>query len=47
MFFVVHTANADLYEYPRQERVTVMGLTELAAFVVDSGLTQWLIQKAS
>jgi hypothetical protein len=47
MFFVVHTANTDLYEYARQEGVTVMGLTELAAFVVDSGLTQWLIQKAS
>jgi hypothetical protein len=36
-----------LYEVAKQEGVTVLGLTEVAALLVDSGLTQWLIQKAS
>ena len=46
MLFVVHTAEPDLKECAKAEEITFFGLEEIASLVVDSGLTQWLIQKA-
>jgi Restriction endonuclease len=47
MFFVVHTAHAELQEHAQAEGVRFMGLTEVASLVVDSGLSQWLMQRAA
>jgi hypothetical protein len=47
MFFAVHTGASELEEYARLEGVNLMGLAEIASLVVDSGLSQWLMQKAS
>jgi len=47
MFFVVHTARPELLEYAKSEEVNLLGLTEVASLVVDSGLSQWLLQKTS
>lgn len=46
MLFIVHTANPSLREYAKEQEITFMGLDEVASLAVDSGLTQWLIQKA-
>ena len=47
MLFVVHTADPSLREHAKEEEVTFIGLEEAASLAVDSGLTQWLIQKAA
>jgi len=47
MLFVVHTADPSLREYAKAEEVTFLGLEDIASLAVDSGLTQWLIQKAT
>ena len=47
MFFVVHTSGAELREHAQSEGVGFLGLAEIASLVVDSGLSQWLMQKAS
>ena len=47
MLFVVHTADPSLREHAKEEEVTFLGLEEVASLAVDSGLTQWLIQKAT
>ena len=47
MLFIVHTADPSLREYGKNEEVTFLGLEEIASLAVDSGLTQWLIQKAT
>jgi hypothetical protein len=48
MFFVVHTAQAELRDHAKsEERVTLLGLDEISSLVVDSGLCLWLMQKAS
>jgi hypothetical protein len=46
MLFVVHTADPGLRDCAKAEEITFFGLDEIASLVVDSGLTQWLIQKA-
>jgi hypothetical protein len=46
MFFVVHTPDEGLQELAKAEGVTLLGLSEIASLVVDSGLSQWLMQKA-
>lgn len=47
MLYVVHTAHPGLRECARENGVTFMGLEEIASLTVDSGLSQWLIQKSS
>ena len=47
MLFVVHTAHPALRECAKAEEITFCGLEEVASLVVDSGLTKWLIQKAT
>lgn len=47
MLFIVHTADPSLREYAKEQEITFMGLAEVASLAVDSGLTQWLIQKAT
>ena len=47
MFFVVHTPDAGLREHAESEGVKLLGIDEIASLVVDSGLSQWLMQKAS
>lgn len=47
MLYVVHTADSSLREYAKQQEVTFLGLEEVASLAVDSGLTQWLIEKAA
>jgi hypothetical protein len=47
MLFVVHTADPALRECAKAEKITFFGLDEIASLAVDSGLTQWLIQKAT
>ncbi len=47
MFFVVHSSPPELREYAKSEGVNFLGLEEVATLVVDSGLCQWLMQKAS
>ena len=47
MLFVVHTADPSLGEHAKEEDMTLLGLAEIASLAVDSGLTQWLIQKAT
>lgn len=47
MFFVVHTPDPSLEGYKSSSGVNVMGLDEIASLVVDSGVTSWLIKKAS
>lgn len=46
MLFVVHTADPSLRVHAKEEEVTFLDLEEVASLAVDSGLTQWLIQKA-
>lgn len=47
MLYVVHTADSSLREYAKKKEIIFMGLEEVASLAVDSGLTQWLIQKAT
>jgi len=47
MFFVVHTAAEALYDYAKKKRVKLLGIKEISSLVVDSGITEWLIQKTS
>lgn len=47
MFFIVHTALGDLQSQATLDGITLWGISEIASLVVDSGLSQWLIQKAS
>jgi hypothetical protein len=47
MLFIVHTTDPSLREYAKAEEVTFLGLEEITSLAVDSGLTQWLIQKAT
>lgn len=47
MLFIVHTAAPSLREYAKEQEISFMGLEEVASLAVDSGLTQWLIQKAT
>jgi Restriction endonuclease len=47
MFFIVHTALDDLQSQATLDGITLWGISEIASLVVDSGLSQWLIQKTS
>jgi Restriction endonuclease len=47
MFFIVHTAEGDLQSQAVLDGITLWGLSEIASLVVDSGLSQWLIQRTS
>lgn len=47
MLFVVHTADPSLREHAKEAEVTFIGVEELASLTVNSGLTQWLIQRAT
>jgi hypothetical protein len=47
MFFIVHTALGDLRPQATLDGITLWGISEIASLVVDSGLSQWLIQKTS
>lgn len=55
MFFVTHTLPSELRDYTESEKIPFLGsnevhflgLEEVASLVVDFGLCQWLMQKAS
>jgi hypothetical protein len=47
MFFVVHTWVPALYGYAKKHGVRLLGVKEIAQLTVDSGITEWLIQKMS
>lgn len=47
MFFIVHTGDTELRDYAKRENVTLLGIAEVASLVVDSGLSQWVIEKTS
>ena len=44
MFYVYHSGEASI---PDDQRVTIIGPEQLAALVVDAGLTGWLVEKVS
>jgi hypothetical protein len=45
MYFIVHTSHPDLRNVKKDPRVEIFTVDEIAAKVVDLGLTCWLLQK--